>query len=284
MKRALVLALIIGCGGGGGGKGAKEPAAERPPKLLPVPDELKADVEQAQRIGALLFRLDRATARATDEVLAQTSGKPDERVQGWIALPIGESAVEVYFLGDVGGEVRTFYIARMKAPDAAPEVRGIDGGEPADPVITGMFRARQIAAASAGELLAKAGTELCESYNTLVLPGEVRGHDGHLVYLLAATTDPQVTVLAGHHRIHVAPDGTATAEPMSKGCVMSRPQPPSKDFQAVGAFVTHVLTPFPLESHVFSSLNHGIDLIVATSQEKAWMITKGEVHAFSLNP
>ena len=80
-----------------------------------------------------------------------------------------------------------------------------------------------------------------------------------------------------------APDGTARAEPMSKSCIVSVPQP-KEGTETLGAYVTHHLTPFPLESHVFASLNHRIQLVVATAPDRGWIVSEGEIVMFELTP
>lgn len=240
---------------------------------LPIPGEMKPAIEQAARIGRMLFEYDRAAARASDAVLAHVNGNPPAGVQGWVTVEDGDGH-EVFWVGADGGDVLVHFVVRVAADDASPVVQEIVPARLAEPAVAAMFRARALASAEAAARFEAAGVELCPApYNTVVLPASVRGQDGILVYLLAATTEPDVHILAGHHRLHVSADGTQIldVEPMSKTCVMGRPEGGS-DVRTMGAMVTHPMTPVPLESHVFASLSHGLPIFVVTAADRVWIV------------
>jgi hypothetical protein len=119
-----------------------------------------------------------------------------------------------------------------------------------------MWRARESALRS--------GFRACTPrYNTVVLPAKL--DDAWRVYLLAASQDADEVVLTGHHRVTVSPDGRSvrSAEPLSKSCVVGRR---THDEPVEGLFLTHVLDPEPIETHVFTSLNYGVTLYVGTER------------------
>ena len=91
------------------------------------------------------------------------------------------------------------------------------------------------------------------------------------MYALAATTDPDVRILAGHHRIQVSADGgnVLGVQPMSRGCLITDGAPPPSE--RAGAFVTHFLTGAPLESHVYISLTYRVPLLVKTP-DRTWVV------------
>jgi hypothetical protein len=129
-----------------------------------------------------------------------------------------------------------------------------------------MWRARELAAMwRARELAAGSGFQACTSrYNTVVVPRENAGP--WRVYLLAASQDPDEFILTGHHRITVSPDGRTvlSSKALSKSCIVSKAD--RKEASPTGLFVTHVLDPEPIETHVFTSLNYQIPLFVGTER------------------
>jgi hypothetical protein len=134
-----------------------------------------------------------------------------------------------------------------------------------------MFRAREVVNRSAKELARKAGLEMCASpYNAVVLPASLRGETGWLVYLLAATTDPSRKILTGHLRVHVSADGATilAATALSKSCLVADGQP---GIEPEGLYVTHLLDPNPIETHVFTSLLYKLPLLVVAGGKK-WMV------------
>jgi hypothetical protein len=105
-----------------------------------------------------------------------------------------------------------------------------------------------------------------------VLPAELIGQPGFIVYLLAATTEPGVTVMGGHYRAHMSEDGKRLLgiRPFSKACMEMKPDAPA-DGKLVGMVVTHLLDPTPVETHVFISLNSRLPLVVSTGKH-LWQI------------
>src|SRR5262249_35082877 len=110
--------------------------------------------------------------------------------------------------------------------------------------------------------------------NPVVLTGEVMGERGFLVYLLAGTKRPDVAVLGRHYRILVDEDGKTVrkVEPLSNAVIEIPQAPHSKDEQAVGLMVTHVVTDWPLETHGFASMLYKVALFVTTSRG-TWVVT-----------
>jgi hypothetical protein len=109
-----------------------------------------------------------------------------------------------------------------------------------------------------------------KALNTVVLrdpSGEVH------VYLLAASTSRREIVLLGHDLARVNSDGREILElrQFSNSCLITQ-----RDEDAVGMFVSHVLSPAPTETHVFTALNYGITLYVVTDGG-AWGTSAGEI-------
>jgi hypothetical protein len=128
----------------------------------------------------------------------------------------------------------------------------LDPPAPLTASLQGHFRAREAAIRSPFKRFTK-------DVNTVTLPASLLGKSGWLVYLLAATTDPREILLGGHSRCHVSEDGETVlaVEPLSM-TILRMPI----DSQVEG--VTHMLTDWPLETHVFASLLYRRTLPIIT--------------------
>src|SRR5262249_32181266 len=113
-----------------------------------------------------------------------------------------------------------------------------------------LFRARQAALAATP----RNGQPL----NPVVLPGAALGQKGILVYLLAGTTQPGEMVFGIHHRVLVSEDGTrvVASTPLSKTALVVSDRNLPAGARPEGAYVTHLMTDWPLETHVLVSLMH----------------------------
>jgi hypothetical protein len=76
-----------------------------------------------------------------------------------------------------------------------------------------------------------------------------------------------VVVLGKHHRVLISPDGKAVLrfEPLSRAAIEIPPDNPAGT-TPVGVFVTHLVTEWPLETHVFASLLNRTPVFVGTSR------------------
>jgi len=140
-----------------------------------------------------------------------------------------------------------------------------------------MFTARQTAL--------RALPKSCPSpYNTVVLPGSVADVDGWLVYLLAASADPNQVPVGGHFRARISSDGgtVIAMEPLSNSCLMLSLASDSGK-RVVALYMTHLfLSDVPTEAHVFLNLLYGVDFYVAT-ETSVWGITKGTIRYVEAN-
>ena len=92
-----------------------------------------------------------------------------------------------------------------------------------------------------------------------------------LVELLAGTDKSNTVVIGKHYRVIVSEDGRQVLQitPLSKGIVEL-----SKDKDTVALYVTHIVTDYPLESHVFASMVNHVNIYVQT-QRGLWLV-KGD--------
>jgi hypothetical protein len=252
---ALVLALLGSACAAHGNKSA--PANERlQPK--PIPSECADAVDRAQKLGQIIFVEDRIAAWATD-ALAAARFLPDERVKGWVSTPAAAGIV-THFLGGDGDEPDLelyrveFRTSGKRVSPADARAERVDPPIPPSDLVALMFKARQTA-------LREPFRHCTDAYNTVVLPAELAGESGWLVYLLAATRNPDI-VFGGHIRRLVSADGASIVkdEPLSRSC-MQMPLPESRE-KVPALAITSLVSSCPLETHVFLSLLHSWPIYV----------------------
>jgi len=156
-------------------------------------------------------------------------------------------------------------------PGQKPVFKANDPPAPASDGVQLLFRARQTALAG----VPRNGQPL----NPVVLPGEAIGQKGIVVYLLAGTTKQGELVFGLHHRVLVSEDGArvVAAMPLSKTAliVSDRDLPPGA--KPEGAYVTHLVTDWPLETHVLVSLMHHNQPIYVATRLGNWRVVGDKI-------
>ena len=243
---------------------APAPTAPPQPVALPIPEDLAAAVERAQRVGRELFGNDRASARATDALLAKLGSLEDRGLGGYLALH--EAAADgtpapswlVFFTSDEAPP-HVLYRVRVPAGEHAPEI--VDTPEPLP------LPEELVPLLAARERAIEAGAPYEQTVNPLVLRGKDVGSEGTLVFLLAATDQPDLAVLGRHQRVELSADGAKVERivPLSKGAI-ELPLRTRQGQRVPALMLTHVLGDAPTESHVLASLQHSLPIFVATAR------------------
>ena len=102
-------------------------------------------------------------------------------------------------------------------------------------------------------------------------PGDI------LVELLAGTTEPGTVVLGKHFRVIVSADGrrVESVMPLSKDAVVLKTRD-AEGKKVVAMYAIHLLTDYPLETHVFASLAAKLPLYLRTSRG-TWLVDGGSI-------
>lgn len=214
----------------------------------------------AEKVGQAIFLHDKAAWQATDALMEARGADP--AVRGWISLDIP------------GGWLVRFIRVSDSSPCAAYDVTL--RGETASVVALEpcqRLEGTQLASYNAREVAIQQLDERCTAqYNSVVLPGALMGKSGWLVYLLAATTTPDEVVVGGHFRILVSSDGKRVLEKTKLSSTCLTLPPPANGEKQVGAVVSHVISPYPIETHAFLSLLHQNPIYILTEKGlwKAW--------------
>jgi len=226
-----------------------------------MPADLEQQVARSSEIGRQLYVLDKVSSIATDAVLAEISDADSRNLGGYIPLQEGgangqptQSFLVTFFTRDVPPRVAYEVVI---APDAKPKLEAFSPPKGMPAPLALLVRARQLAIGALGQP--------AQPVNPVVLPGEAIGERGIAVYLLAGTSRAHVAVLGKHSRALVSEDGARVLQltALSKTVLEIPTQDPAGG-RVAALTVTHVVTDFPLETHVFASLAAGLPIYVGT--------------------
>ena len=208
-------------------------------------------LRQTETKGYDLYIHDFLAANATNIVSIERLQSSDAR--GWIVVKDGDSW-RVRFVGDCDESVCSSFDVAFNLEEKSSRLTEFEVPEVIPDEQLAQWKARQLALGSEVQ-------RCSETYNTVVLEGQDGTEPVWVVYLLAATTDPNIVVLGGHHRVTVSADGTRIirSEPLTKSCLQLAKNP-----DGAALMVTNLISQEPLETHVFSSLLYRIPLYIDT--------------------
>jgi hypothetical protein len=237
-------------------------AADKPPPIRAF------DIPTIERLGREIYRQDRAAWLATDALMAKVTDPEGVGLKGWIVD--GEGGDEkVRFLRDTGGGLEAGYDIVVGDKGAGAVV------EPADRSLT----ADERAAFAARQTAIKNLTGVCrQGYNSVVVR-DVEG-DGWLVWLLAPSPARDLMPFGGHYRFSISADGQTVnrIDALSASCLTmsAKPNAPAGSTPAM-LYVTHIVSPTPVETHVFLGLMYHLPIVVGTDKDAVWIVDKGKI-------
>jgi hypothetical protein len=266
LKLGLLVAVASGSGCVSGRPALSKASVNKHPTdraaRLPVPADMREQVHNSEIIGRQLYVLDKVSAIATDVLAAKVPDFRHKNLGGY--LPLQEagddlrpksSYVVSFFTRDK--PVRIAYEIRVQ-PDVKPELTTYDPPKPALSSFAWMAKARQAAI--------EALPATPQPLNPVILPAALLGETGAMVYLIAGTAKPNTAVFGQHFRVRFA-EGSCTPSyvmPLSK-TILEVPINPPNGGDAEALIVTHLVTEWPLETHVFVSLLTRKPVYVGTS-------------------
>jgi hypothetical protein len=217
---------------------------------MEIPVQYADQVKRVNELGATIWRLDSAAARATDELVSRDLLNENSRVRGWLTdeYPAGKDlGVIVTFVGDVDGAMLALYRVRVP-PDGDTSFEALAKPETLDQPQQARLRARTSALEALGSEKLRCG----ESYNTVVMPAA--DGVGIRVYLLAATSQSGVLIAGGHHLYEYQADGTTlrSHRAFTRSCI-DIPLSDSSKGEVKALTLTHLLDPTPTEVHSYLS-------------------------------
>lgn len=220
-------------------------------------------------LGKELYRRDHLAAEAFDALFEDAVGAKKQPLTGWVT-ELGEKQQRVYLMQTVDGKSSLAYVVEF-TDDKAPRVTDQRGAAIPEAVAV-RYHARQTAIAAVKDRLTR-------TYNFEVLDDPVK--KGFLVYALASTNKDNEVIVGQHFRVSVSPDGEKVERIDALSRSMLILDKSGSDLpngaKPVGFSMSHIVSPTPVETHVYVSLLHHIPLFVATSKEDVWSIIDGEI-------
>lgn len=211
---------------------------------------------KVQRLGQALYDQDIAAARGSDALFARFNGQPPPDLAGWIVLGEGRNQT-VRFLAADGDTFRAAFDIPVRSGRAGDVVEVPDTILPPDQLA--MFRARLTAANNIGSL------RCTPRYNAVVLDDP--DSDGWLVWLLASTNQSNQLVMTGHYRFRISADGSEVLrrDQLSASCIIQTFDPTQGQLAALN--ISHIVSPQPVETHVFTSLLYRLPIYVVAGDK-----------------
>jgi len=226
------------------------------------------DIPTIERLGGAIYRQDRAAWLATDALMAKVPDLKGAGLKGWIVE--GEGGDEkVRFLRDTGAGLEAGYDILVTDKGAQAVV------EPTDRSLTADERAAFAARQTAIKNLSGA----CgPGYNSVVIR-DVEG-DGWLVWLLAPSPARDAIPFGRHYRFSISADGRTVRriDALSAGCLtMDAKSTAPAGSKAAMLYVTHIVSPTPVETHVFLGLMYRLPIMVGTDKDVIWRVDNGKI-------
>ncbi|MBD3666564.1 MAG: hypothetical protein HUJ16_01295 [Kangiella sp.] len=260
MKKIIIIALLTtlwGC----------QTSPKKNPRNVPLfytPEQI-LKIQFSEQAGHLIWVKDSMAWIATDKIQEELDLSSVKNPKGWIVHldPEGKHRVSFYREKDDGQMLSyadVFYDDNLEFTKLQ-----------INPIRALTVKEQQMLAAlsTASDNI----TEACsENLNTVVLEEEA----GWNVFLLTATTEPDVIPIGGAQRILVSQDGQNVIEKEHYSRACTKLEPMMKGAKLKDAFMTHLIDDVPSPIHVFTSLSYGIPLMVVTPIG-AWTVVNGDI-------
>lgn len=217
----------------------------------------------AEARGKEIFELDQVAWLATDAV--SVDNLRESNAQGWVTAP-DTNGWKVFFISSCENSVCVPYEVAVGLNSGETEVTHHVPSAELPEELKASWLARQLAFESRFNACTP-------NYNSVVIPENTSDGLHWVVYLLAASSDPDEVVLTGHHRVTVSTDGTRILESkqLFNSCIINGRTP------GAGAIaLTHIVDPWPIETHVFTNLSYGVPLYLGTDSGK-YAIENGKI-------
>jgi hypothetical protein len=225
------------------------------------------DLRTTERLGRVIAMQDMAAWLASDALMAAHPDAGKDGVRGWLVQPKGE-VILVRFVRQAGAGYEAAYDVTVGRD------RKTNVSTPADRTL----RPSEIAAFNARQTASADLTKACRpGYNSVVAKDPER--DGWLVWMLAPMVKANTIPVGGHYRYTISADGKSVLgrDALSKSCMVLDIPAQAAGQEPATAVVTHLVSPTPVETHVFLQLQSGRPLVVITPDKTMWAIDRGVI-------
>jgi hypothetical protein len=246
---------------------ASEAAEEKPAPIRAF------DVATLSRLGREIHQHDQLAWKATDVVMAQVGLErlKKDGGRGWVVD-----------ISDAKSPVVRFLRSGANGPESLCDVIFASNGTPELSVpknreLTAIQQAQAGALETAKARFVAGDLAWCGGNPNTVVLDDPDGA-GFLVYFLRAKPAMDQVPVGGHYRFTVSADGKKVeqVDRLFASCLtMSKKAPDGSTTEMI--VMSHVVSPTPLETHVFLTLQEGLPFLVTTMDGMAWGIEKGEI-------
>jgi len=224
------------------------------------------DISMIEKLGRAIYHQDQEAWKATDMLRAKLSDAQlrSDKLHGWIVDSFPDRDV-VRFVHDGPNGPEAYYDVIFPKNGAAAELSPANGALTSDE--SAQYSARDLA-------LKNSELNCSDTYNTVILKDPER--DGWLVWVMAATKDPDLIIIGRHYRFTVSADGKTVRrkDALSASCLRFSRKAQSG---STGMLMNHVVSTTPVETHVFASLSYKMGLYVGTPDGRAWNVGEGRI-------
>lgn len=231
-------------------------------------DTIRAfDLQMIEQLGQAMYAQDQYAAQATEVVFATRGRSNTDGIRGWLVVPDG-TRQRVHFIRESSAGPEIAYDV-IFAPGAQP-VLAADAPRALNDDELAQFHARQLA-------LQSIERPCSDRYNTVVLRDPEQA-DRWLVWTIAGTTDSNKVMVGGHYRFTISGDGRTiiARDALSRSCLVLEKSAVPVGSQPVALTVTHIVSPTPIETHVFLSLLHRQAIYIGTTDRSIWAAERGK--------
>jgi hypothetical protein len=240
----------------------------RAQQASPAPPTIRAfDIPTLEALGLEIYRQDTAAWVGTDALRAVVPDLKAAHLRGWIVVPHGVDE-RVRFLRDAGQGLEAGYDIDVDSQ------RHGTVSEPSDRHLT----PDEIAAFTARQTAAQNLPSVCRPGYNSVVAKDPQG-DGWLVWMLAPMPALGDIPVGGHYRFTISHDGKTMVrrDALFASCiVVTPPKSQPAGFKPAEVVVSHVVSPTPVETHVFLQLQAHLPMLVLAGDRK-WLIEDGHI-------
>ncbi len=224
------------------------------------------DVPTMEALGIRLFQQDEVARIGSTILFRERPEAQNVILDGWIS-EIEEGAVRLHFFhrpDSTSTDLKHAYVIHMG--DTEPRVED----RRSEPVP--MHLEAQVAARRSAMQAIRSYFRTPYNFEVVADPDG----EGWLVYALAATREPGKMVMTGHKRVTVSADGKTveSVDHLSSSLVITDMPPPSETDKVEPAYVSHMVSSTPVETHLFTALLYQtpLDIVVDRTREhwRAW--------------
>jgi hypothetical protein len=237
--------------------------------LILPPKIREFDIPTIEKLASDMYVQDQHAWKATAALLSQHPQAEllQEKVRGWLVDDRdGVEVVRFVRDGTNGPEAAydvSFGSLRQAAPDVSvPQDRTLSASERAK------FAARSLAVRNI--------TQRCSTtYNTIVLKDP--SGEGWIVWVMAATTDPDAIMMGVHYRFTISADGSRiiSQDALARGCLAIKKTQNGQTASAIG--MTQIVSNIPVETTLFASLQHNMMFLILTADGGQWQVAGGHI-------